>query len=86
MENPPAPAENSCAGGFSYLISVATVIKRDRDLAILVDRQRFHTIDMRVRNDRIIGFGDAVGEQLALVFASLRIGNAAALRKIVKKL
>ena len=87
MENPPAPAENSCAGGFSYLISnVATVIKRDRDLAILVDRQRFHTIDMRVRNDHIIGFGDAVGKQLALVFASLRIGNAAVLRKIVKKL
>ena len=55
MENPPAPAENSCAGGFSYLISnVATVIKRDRDLAILVDRQRFHTIDMPVRNDRIM--------------------------------
>ena len=41
---------------------------------------------MRVRNDRIIGFGDAVGKQIALIFASLRIGNAAGLRKIVKKL
>ena len=41
---------------------------------------------MRIRNGRVIGLGDAVGKQLALVFASLRIGNAAALRKIVKKL
>nr|WP_278748701.1 hypothetical protein [Bifidobacterium catenulatum] len=40
----------------------------------------------RVRTDRFIGFDDVVGKQFALVFASLRIGNAAGLRKIVKKL
>ncbi len=84
MENPPAPAENSCAGGFSYLIAI--VIKRDCDLAIPAGRQRLHTIDMRVRNDRFIGFDDAVGKQFALIFVHLRIGNAAGLRKIVKKL
>ena len=34
---------------------------------------------MRIRNGRVIGLGDAVGKQLALVFTHLRIGNVVSL-------